>query len=168
MTLNAEALASRNATVTDIAQHHPQGVSRRNPRGPAPSVELSAVVAALHDDELLGEAKLLVACWTAAHVDRVHRRGDAGGPTILDAARMATGLRGGAALNWVASVVALDALRSDPALPRYIEADWQRLHRWASSHIAEVVERPPEQASEQPAGALDRVVPQVSRGDMLR
>ncbi|WP_267295942.1 hypothetical protein [Mycobacterium hackensackense] len=147
--------------MTDIAQH------RRRQRRREPSHDVSAdrqaVMAALRDHELVGEAKLLVACWITTYTDRAHGRDDGEPPTILDAARMATGLRGTAALRWVASVVAGEAKRSDPALARYIEVDWQRLCRWAVEYLAET-----QHGSEQPVGSLDRVVPRVSRGDMLR
>jgi hypothetical protein len=154
-------VAAEFASVTDIARH------RRRHRQSEGSRDVSAdglaVMAALRDAELIGEAKLLVACWITTHADRVRGAADVEAPTILDAARMATGLRGTAALRWVASVVAVEAKRSDPALARYVDVDWQRLCQWAVGYLAEA-----QRGSEQPLGALDRVVPQVSRGDMLR
>lgn len=59
-------------------------------------------MAALRDHELVGEAKLLVVCWITTHTDRARVDDVVEPPTILDAARMATGLRGTAALRWVA------------------------------------------------------------------
>lgn len=160
MTLDGLVSASEFASVTDIARHR----RPRRQRGASRDVSADgvAVLAALRDHELVGEAKLLVVCWITTYTDRA-RVHDVEPPTILDAARMATGLRGTAALRWVASVVAVEAKRSDPALARYIDVDWPRLCQWAVRNLAEAQRGP-----EQPVGALDRVVPQVSRGDMLR
>ncbi|AGB27178.1 hypothetical protein Mycsm_07081 (plasmid) [Mycobacterium sp. JS623] len=161
MTLDGLVSASEFASVTDIARHRPP--PRRRGASRDVSADGLAVMAALRDHELVGEAKLLVVCWITTHADRVSVGDDMEPPTILDAARMATGLRGTAALRWVASVVAVEAKRSDPALARYIDVDWPRLCQWAAGYLAEAHWGP-----EQPVGALHRVVPQVSRGDMLR
>ena len=161
MTLDGLVSPSELPSVTDIVQHR----QRRRQRTPNRDVsaDRQAVMAALRDHDLVGEAKLLVACWITTHTDRANGPDDGEPPTILDAARMATGLRGTAALRWVASVVAGEAKRSDPALARYVDVDWQRLCRWAVDYLAEA-----QRGSEQPVGSLDRVVPRVSRGDMLR
>lgn len=158
MTLDDLVSASEFASVTDIARHRRQRGASRDV-----SADGVAVMAALRDHELVGDAKLLVVCWITTHTDRARVDDVVEPPTILDAARMATGLRGTAALRWVASVVAAEAKRSDPALARYIDVDWPRLCQWAVRYLAEAQRGP-----EQPVGALHRVVPQVSRGDMLR
>lgn len=88
---------------------------------------VSRVEEAVLDNELRGDAKLLVSCWAA--LETVSGYSTA---TILDAVTLANGLRGMPALRWVAGAVVADARnRPEPALPRYLSVDWPRLHRWA-------------------------------------
>jgi hypothetical protein len=88
--------------------------------------------AAFDDDELVGDAKLLVLCWMAAFPAISGYDG-----TVLEAVRVATGLRDHAALQWLATVVLTDSHREGAsALPRYIDADWSRFYRWAERYLA--------------------------------
>jgi hypothetical protein len=95
------------------------------------AVPRSPVEEAVLDVELRGDAKLLVASWLALQ--------GAAGPdraTLLDAVTLATGLRGYAALSWVAVAIVDDANRgAEPALPRYIEVDWPRMQSWATEYV---------------------------------
>jgi len=97
------------------------------------AVSSSPLAAAVCDNELHGDAKLLVVCWIALQ--------EAAGPdaaSMLDAVTLATGLRGHAALRWTAGVI-IGARKEgqEPALSRYISVDWPRVQRWAVSFSAD-------------------------------
>ncbi|OBK36978.1 hypothetical protein A5658_04785 [Mycobacterium sp. 1245111.1] len=117
--------------VADLAAY------RRRKGCPRTKAALGAVsaplAAAVCDNELHGDAKLLVVCWTALQ--------EAAGPeaaSMLDAVTLATGLRGYAALRWTASVI-IGARKAghEAALASYISVDWPRLQRWAVSFSAD-------------------------------
>jgi hypothetical protein len=117
----------RSEMVTDLPAYSRRRAYDRVLR----AVPRSPVEEAVLDAELRSDAKLLVASWLAlqgvAGPDRA---------TLLDAVTLATGLRGYAALSWVAVAIVDDADGgAEPALPRYIDVDWPRMHSSATGYV---------------------------------
>lgn len=166
--LDPAALSPDHASVTDIDRYRRRSPGRDSAADSAGMAPASVVLVALLDDQLAGDGKLLVACWAAMRAERPTGDETACPASILDAARMATGLRGLAALKWVASAVAADAQRPDPALPRYIDADWARLQQWATNYDGDGVEQRHLHGLGLAAHGLDRVGPQFSDGHVFR
>lgn len=131
MKLKSRAAKSAAPAVADLAAY------RRRKGCPRANAALSAVssplAAAACDNELHGDAKLLVVCWTA-----LQEAAGPGAASMLDAVTLATGLRGHAALRWTARVI-IGARRAghEAALAHYISVDWPRLQRWAVSFSAD-------------------------------
>ncbi len=95
------------------------------------------------DEDLVGDAKLLVLCVLALGADpqrwsAVRRQP---GGVMLAAARTASGVCGRAALCWIARVIRLDSDQSSgPAgsvLEAYLRADWDWLRRWAQTRACD-------------------------------
>ena len=117
--------------VTDMAAYRRR---KGRPRaGAALGAVSSPLAAAVCDNELHGDAKLLVVCWTA-----LQEAAGPGAASMLDAVTLATGLRGHAALRWTAGmIIGARKAGQETVLARYISVDWPRLQRWAVSFSAE-------------------------------